>query len=71
MSVIMIFNPHKSNISFSKNNRRGEPLPSMVKPIESPQIIKLINTDKCLFYTDPFFNNIPFDIFNKHALKTK
>jgi len=57
MMVSPTLNPHKSNFTFGKKGRGAEPLPGMVKPIEGPETIKLINEDKWLIYADPFFNN--------------
>ena len=50
-------NPNKKEFGFGKNGIGTEPLPGMVKPIEGPETIKLINEDKWLIYADPFFNN--------------
>lgn len=50
-------NPKKEGFAFGKNGSGAEPLPNIVKPIEGPEIIKLINEEKWLIYADPFFNN--------------
>lgn len=50
-------NPKQKDFAFGKNGSGAEPLPNMVKPIEGPEIIKLINEEKWLIYADPFFNN--------------
>lgn len=50
-------NPLKKEFNFGKNGRDREPLPDTVKPIEGPEIIKLIDENKWYVYADPFFNN--------------
>jgi hypothetical protein len=50
-------NPKDKRFSFGKQSVGKEPLPDAVKPIEGPEIIKLINEEKWLIYADPFFNN--------------
>jgi len=57
MMISPTLNPGQQNFGFGKNGRGTEPLPGMVKPIEGPEVIKLINEDKWLIYADPFFNN--------------
>lgn len=50
-------NPLKKEFGFGKNGRGKEPLPDMIKPIEGPEMIKLIGEDRWYVYADPFFNN--------------
>ena len=50
-------NPLKKEFGFGKNGRGREPLTGDVRPIEGPEVIKLINEDRWYVYADPFYNN--------------
>ncbi len=56
MMISPTLNPKNKGFAFGKGKSK-ELLSGVVKPIEGPEIIKLIDEDKWFVYADPFFNN--------------
>lgn len=54
LSVSRSLSPHDEGFSFGKAGPGREFLPDQSKPIEGPEVIKLIGQKKWLVYADPF-----------------
>ena len=76
LTVSQSLSPNKEGFGFGKEGAGNEVMPNQSKPIEGPEVVKLIDQNKWYIYADPFhhpmeaWETVDFVKFNKIPVKT-